>query len=331
MNRICHFSRALDNEVAAPAMTEAKGVSGDIFGHVEKAPLDPILGTKVMFLADKDPRKMNLGIGAYRTEEGAPYVLSAVRKADKLVAEDKSLNKEYLSQSGYAPFNDVAPQLLFGKTHKVITEKRVATVQSLSGTGALRVAAEFLHKFFPSAKVFYSNPTWGNHKTILDAAGVQHGAYRYWDASTRGLDIKGMLADLAAFPRGSFILLHACAHNPTGVDPTEEQWKQIAAAMQKAGLIPFFDCAYQGFATGNLERDAWAIQYFGTQFDSMLVTQSFAKNMGLYNERIGSLNVVTNTPSKAVDVKSQLEKVIRPMYSVSMTSLSRCMCNCVCE
>jgi len=297
------------------AVTCAAG-GADRLAHVKQAPLDAILGTKILFAKDTNPNKMNLGVGAYRTEEGVPYVLNVVREADRLVAADRSLNKEYLPQSGLPALAKVSQRLLFGDDSAAVREGRVATVQSLSGTGALRVAAAFIKKHFPGAAIYYSNPTWGNHKAIFNAAGVRHGAYRYWDAKNRRLDLDGMLADLRGLPAGTFVLLHACAHNPTGVDPTQEQWKRIAAVVAERGLIPFFDSAYQGFATGDLHRDAWAIRYFTSlNLVGQIVCQSYAKNLGLYNERVGTFSVLCASAASAKAVVSQINLVIRPMYS----------------
>lgn len=222
--------------------------------------------------------------GAYRTDDDKPLVLNVVRKAEAIVAADKSLNHEYLDIAGDAKFTTLARGVLFGKDSPAIKEGRIVSAQSLSGTGALRVGSEFIARFLPKGTtIYYSKPTWGNHLSVFTAAGLPAKAHRYWDAKGRKLDIAGMIADLQAAPEGSVILLHACAHNPTGVDPTQAQWKQIAAVMKARKLLPFFDSAYQGFATGSLEEDAWAIRYFVSQGFEMLAAQSFAKNFGLYN------------------------------------------------
>lgn len=197
-----------------------------------------------------------------------------------------------------------------------IKENRIVTAQSLSGTGALRLAVEFVFRFLPKGtNIYYSKPTWGNHNSIFAAAGVPSKPYRYWDAKGRKLDINGLIEDLRSAPDRSVILLHACAHNPTGVDPTRDQWKQIAEVMKSKQHLPFFDSAYQGFASGDLDSDAWAVRYFVSLGFEMLTAQSFAKNFGLYNERIGSVSIVCKSAAHAKAALSQLKIVIRANYS----------------
>jgi len=283
------------------------------FTHVKPAPLDPILGTNILFNKDTDARKINLGIGAYRTDDGKPLVLNCVKKAEKFLLMDPTRNLEYLPQNGLAKFVELSRALLFGAKNPAIP--RIASVQSLSGTGSLRLGMAFINAFLPKSTVYYSSPTWGTHQSILAHARVPAKAYRYWDEKGRKLDINGMLEDISAAPSGSIILLHACAHNPTGVDPTEAQWKQIAEVMKEKHLLPYFDSAYQGFASGDLERDAWAIRYFIEQGFEMIVSQSFAKNFGLYGERIGGLHIVGRDPKKNDDLVSQLNILIRNLYS----------------
>lgn len=275
-----------------------------------------IFNTGIRYRADTDPRKVDLGVGAYRTDDGKPLVLNVVRKAEQIVANDKSLNHEYLGIDGDQKFVKLARDLLLGGESAAVKENRVASAQTLSGTGSLRVAVEFIARFLPKGtKILYSKPTWGNHNSIFSAAGVPSGAYRYWDAAGRKLDINGLLEDFKNAPNGSVVLLHACAHNPTGVDPTPEQWKQIAQVVREKNHLPFFDSAYQGFASGDLEKDAWAIRYFVEQGFELILSQSFAKNFGLYNERIGTISIVTSSAKEATAVLSQLKMVIRPNYS----------------
>jgi len=231
----------------------------------------------------------------------------------RLLAHDASKNLEYLPQNGDPVFCKLSKELLFGKNNPALS--RIATVQSLSGTGSLRLGVAFVEMFLKNRTVYYSNPTWGNHQTILQHGRVRGATYRYWDAANRRLDIEGMLADLRTAPEGSVILLHACAHNPTGVDPTQAQWKDIAEVMRERKLVPYFDSAYQGFASGDLERDAWAVRYFLEQGFELICSQSYAKNFGLYGERIGALHVVCRHASKVEDIVSQLNIIIRAMYS----------------
>jgi len=276
--------------------------------------MDAILGMNLMYNKDTDPRKVNLGVGAYRTDDNKPYVLGCVKKAEAKILSDTTLNKEYLPQRGDPEFCELAMKMLLGNS-KPMAEGRVATVQTLSGTGSLRVAGEFIKRFIPGRVVYLSNPTWGTHNSILDHSGVQYKSYRYWDEKTRGLNIKGMLEDISATPMGSIIMLHAAAHNPTGVDPTEDQWKQIATACHRNGNIVWFDSAYQGFASGCLDKDAWGARYFADMGLPMITSQSFAKNFGLYGERIGTFGVVCGRKEKVAPVLSQLDLIIRNLYS----------------
>jgi len=299
--------------VSGTTGTEGKEGKASFFGHIAEAPLDPILGTNILFNADKSPNKINLGIGAYRTDDGKPYVLNVLKKAEQLLVKDAARNYEYLPQNGDVQFAKVARELIFGSTSPYLP--RVTSVQTLSGTGSLRLAAAFIKHSFPNVTVFYSEPTWGTHLSILAHAGVPGKSYRYWDNANRRLDIEGMLQDLGNAPPRSIILLHACAHNPTGVDPTEEQWRRIATVVKQRQLLTWFDSAYQGFASGDLDRDAWAIRHFAEQNLEMFVSQSFAKNFGLYGERIGGLHVLTVDPSRNNILISQLNVLIRNLYS----------------
>ncbi|XP_074287076.1 aspartate aminotransferase, chloroplastic [Silene latifolia] len=289
-------------------------VNVSCFEGVTMAPPDPILGVSEAFKADTDEKKLNLGVGAYRTEELNPYVLNVVKKAENLMLE-RGENKEYLPIEGLAAFNKATAELLFGAGNPVIKEQRVATVQSLSGTGSLRLAAGLIERYFPGAKVLISSPTWGNHKNIFNDARVPWSEYRYYDPKTVGLDFEGMIADIKAAPEGSFILLHGCAHNPTGIDPTPAQWEKIADVIQEKNHVPFFDVAYQGFASGSLDEDASSVRLFAARGMELLVAQSYSKNLGLYAERIGAINVVCSSADAATRVKSQLKRLARAMYS----------------
>merc|ERR1712054_746799 len=234
------------------------------WNDVPQAPLDPILGMSQRFQADTDPRKVNVSIGAYRTDEGKPLVLNCVKKAEKIILDDASLNKEYLPQRGDVSYVELCQKMLFGEDSQLLKDGVVATAQTLSGTGALRLGAEFMKRFAPGKAVYISTPTWGTHNSIMDQAGVDYKPYRYWNAEGRNLGLAGMLADIEAAPEGSVIMLHAAAHNPTGVDPTNDQWDQIMAVCQARKHICWFDSAYQGFATGDLETDAYAMRNFRT-------------------------------------------------------------------
>ncbi|KAK2098789.1 Golgi Transport [Saguinus oedipus] len=258
---------------------------------------------------------------SYRTEECQPWVLPVVRKVEQKIANDNSLNHEYLPILGLPEFRSCASRLALGDDSPAFKEKRVGGVQCLGGTGALRIGAEFLARWYNGTNnkdtpIYVSSPTWENHNGVFSAAGFKDiRAYRYWDAEKRGLDLQGFLNDLENAPEFSIFVLHACAHNPTGTDPTPEQWKQIASVMKHRFLFPFFDSAYQGFASGNLERDAWAIRYFVSEGFELFCAQSFSKNFGLYNERIGNLTVVGKEPESVLRVLSQMEKIVRITWS----------------
>jgi aspartate aminotransferase len=206
-------------------------------------------------------------------------------------------------------------RLLLGDGSVAVKEGRVATVQSLSGTGSLRVGAAFIQRYFPGKTVYLSNPTWGNHMAIFADAGVPTEMYRYFDADTTGLDFDGMVADLKAAPEGSVVLLHGCAHNPTGIDPTPEQWEQLAELCKEKDFLPFFDVAYQGFASGSLDEDAASTRLFNEKGLEFMCAQSYSKNLGLYGERVGAMNIVLNDADKATAVTSQLKRIARAMYS----------------
>ena len=289
--------------------------SGNLFGHLELAPPDPILGTAIAYKNDPSPDKVNLGIGAYRTDEGVPYVFQSVREAERRILEDPALNKEYLGIDGLPDFNRLARELVFGANSAAVTENRIVTTQALSGTGSLRVGAEFLHTYLNSSIVYFSKPTWGNHLSIFKKANFEVREYPYWKAETRGFHFEGMLGCLREAPEGAVVVLHACAHNPTGVDPTPEQWEAIGDVIAEKKLVPYFDSAYQGFASGDLDRDAFSIRRFVERGFQIVLSQSFAKNMGLYGERIGALHFVCADSDTAARVLSQVKMVIRPMYS----------------
>ncbi|KDD77066.1 class I/II aminotransferase, partial [Helicosporidium sp. ATCC 50920] len=271
-----------------------------VFSNVPEAAPDAILGISAAFKQDKDPRALNLGVGAYRTEEGKPLVLQVVRAAERRLLEDPTLDKEYLTQAGVASFCDASAAMAFGPGSQALKEKRNATVQALSGTGALRVGGEFLSRFYPGPKlVLIPDPSWANHRAIFERCGMEVRTYRYYQAATCGLDAEGLLADLGAAPEGAVVVLHACAHNPTGVDPTPAQWRQILEVVQARRLLPFFDSAYQGFASGCLDRDAAALRLFADAGVELLLAQSYAKNMGLYGERVGALTLLSHDAAVA--------------------------------
>jgi len=287
------------------------------WGSVPLGPPDKIFGLIDAFSKDSDPRKQSLVVGAYRTDKGKPWVLPSIRKAEEKVMEDR-MNKEYTKIDGVPEYVDVARKFAFGKDSPALAENRIASVQSLSGTGSLRLIGDFYAKFIGNnAPLYLPKPTWANHTNIFRDAGLDVREYRYWDPATLGLDLEGMLEDLRAAPCGSVVLLHAVAHNPTGVDPTNEQWLRICAEIKARGtdLNVCMDSAYQGFASGDAEADAFAVRHFVSEGVPFSLAQSFAKNCGLYGERVGLVSFVCDDADEATRVLSQLKILIRPMYS----------------
>ncbi|RNF14888.1 putative aspartate aminotransferase [Trypanosoma conorhini] len=283
-----------------------------LWDGVAAMPADAIFSIAAQAKKAQEP-KADLIIGAYRDAEGRPYPLRVVRKAERRLL-DMNVDKEYLPMAGFAPFIEESIKLVYGDS---VTREKVVGAQGLSGTGSLCLGAFFLsHALSPRPPVYISDPTWPNHYAVMAAAGMTDlRQYRYYDAARCGLDFDGLMADLGAAPAGSVVILHACAHNPTGVDPTHKQWAEIAKLFKARRLIPFFDSAYQGYATGNLENDAYAVRLFARQGMEMLVAQSYSKNMGLYSERVGVCSVVTASPAKACVIKSQFEHIARSLYS----------------
>lgn len=291
-------------------------MSCSVYDICEKGPAIEVFALNRAFLEDKHPNKANLGVGAYRTNEGKPWVLPVVRKTEIKIASDESINHEYLPVLGTEPYTRAATTLLLGADSEALASKRAFGVQTLSGTGALRIGAEFLRRNMKRTVFYYSDPTWENHhKVFMDAGFETPRTYRYWNQTTRSIDFEGLLADLEAAPEGAVIILHACAHNPTGCDPTMEQWVQIADLMERKNLFPFFDSAYQGFASGDPDHDAKAVRYFVGRGFEILCAQSFAKNFGLYCERVGNLTVVQKSAATTEAVASQLTLLVRGMYS----------------
>lgn len=280
---------------------------------VEPAAKDPILGVTEAFLADTDPHKVNVGVGAYRDDQGKPVVLQCVREAESRIAGNEYM--EYLPMGGSVKMNEESIKLAYGENADVLKDKRVAAIQTLSGTGACRLFAEFQKRFRPESQIYIPVPTWANHHNIWRDAHVPQRTFHYYHPETKGLDFASLMDDVKNAPNGSFFLLHACAHNPTGVDPTEEQWKEISYQFKVKNHYAFFDMAYQGFASGDTDRDAKAIRIFLEDGHQIACAQSFAKNMGLYGQRVGCLSVICDDAKQAVAVKSQLQQIARPMYS----------------
>jgi len=301
----------LQVRAAAPCLSRAASFWSD----VPMGPPDAILGVSEAFKKDPSKTKMNLGVGAYRDDAGQPFVLPSVHKAEQNIMA-KNLNKEYAAIGGEPDFCAEAAKLAFGDNSPVIKEGLNVTMQGISGTGSLRIGAELLAKHYPLNRTIYlPKPSWGNHTPIFKFAGFDVAGYTYYDAKTCGLDFAGAMKDISAIPEGSVILLHACAHNPTGVDPSLEQWKEMSAVIKQRNLLPYFDMAYQGFASGDVDQDAAALRYFVDEGHTVLLAQSFAKNMGLYGERAGAFTVCCSSQEEAARVESQCKILIRPMYS----------------
>ena len=284
---------------------------------VPQAPEDPLFGLMAAYRADTFDKKVDLGIGAYRDDNAKPWVLPVVKKvfvllkmlrnpltihfqADEILRNDPALNHEYLPIAGLATFTSAAAKLILGADSPALSEKRTTSIQTISGTGAVHLGALFLSKFYPGKPtVYFSNPTWANHNQIFSNVHLPIQTYPYFSKSTKGLDFAGMKKAIGDAPDHSIILLHACAHNPTGVDPTQAQWKELAVLLKEKSHFPFFDCAYQGFASGDLAKDAWAVRYFVEQGFELCIAQSFAKNFGLYGERAGCFHFVTGPGADA--------------------------------
>ncbi|GBG82050.1 hypothetical protein CBR_g34329 [Chara braunii] len=283
------------------------------WGHVGPAPKDPILGVTESYLADPSDGKVNVGVGAYRDDNGQPVVLECVRMAEQRIAGIEYM--EYLPMAGMKRFNGLAIKLAYGDDSPVIKERRVAAVQALSGTGACRLMADLQHRFRPESQVFFPVPTWSNHLNIWRDANVMVKSFRYYNPKTKGLDFEGMMEDVKNAPNGSFFVLHACAHNPTGVDPSTEEWKEVSSLFKEKNHFVVFDMAYQGFASGDTSKDRQAIRIFLEDGHQVACAQSFAKNMGLYGQRIGCLSIVCHSEMEAANVQSQVQQIARPMYS----------------
>ncbi|EMJ9773861.1 TPA: amino acid aminotransferase [Morganella morganii] len=284
-----------------------------MFENITAAPADPILGLADSFRQDPRENKINLGIGVYKDETGKTPVLSCVKKAEKYLLDNET-TKNYLPITGIPEFGTVTQALLFGDNSDIITAKRARTAQAPGGTGALRIAADFIAKQTSAKRVWISNPTWPNHNGIFAGAGLEIRTYNYYDAENHALDFNGMLASLEAAQAGDVILLHGCCHNPTGIDPTAEQWAQLSVLVKEKGLLPVFDFAYQGFAAG-LDEDAQGLRIFAKSHPEMLVASSYSKNFGMYNERVGACTLVAADPDTADRAFSQIKIVIRTNYS----------------
>ena len=281
--------------------------------NIEAAPADSILGLTEAFRKDPSPQKVNLGVGVYKDDAGRTPILECVKVAEKILLEKES-TKSYLPISGDPAYAAGVQKLIFGEGSEVLANKRAATVHAPGGTGALRVGADLLKKFMPNAKVWLSAPTWANHKGVFSTAGFALAEYRYYDPATKGVDFAGMVKSLKAIPAGDIVLLHACCHNPSGVDLDDEQWREVVAIAGGRGWMPFLDFAYQGFGAG-VDEDRYAVEQFAATGRDFFVASSFSKNFGLYNERTGALTLVSPDAEESAVAMSHLKTVIRVNYS----------------
>nr|WP_309303992.1 amino acid aminotransferase [Vibrio metoecus] len=284
-----------------------------MFEKVVAAPADPILGLTEEFKKDPRTDKINLGVGIYKNEAGETPVLATVKKAEAALLESEK-TKSYLTIEGTAEYGLAVQKLLFGANSDIVTQKLAKTAQAPGGTGALRVAGEFIKRQLGDVKVWISNPTWANHHGVFNAAGLETTQYAYYDAEAKDKNFAAMLADLEQAAKGDVVLLHGCCHNPTGIDPTEQEWEVLAKLVADKGLLPLFDFAYQGFATG-VEEDAAGLRTFAKYNSEILVASSFSKNFGLYNERVGAFTLVAPSTAVAETAFSQVKAIIRSIYS----------------
>ena len=284
-----------------------------MFEALEMAPADPILGLNAAFKQDPNPNKINLGVGVYKDAGGNTPIFESVKTAEeRLLANEDT--KNYLDIEGDGAYNAAVQTLLWGEDHEIITSGRAATAQAPGGTGALRVAGDFIHQHFPRATLWLSDPTWANHPKIFASAEVPIKTYRYYDDASYGLDFDALIEDLGQIPAGDVVLLHGCCHNPTGVDPTPAQWEQIADVVADRGVVPLVDFAYQGLGNGLVE-DASGLRALSRSGCELLVASSFSKSFGLYRERTGALSLVAKDADAAEKAMSHLKICIRTNYS----------------
>jgi len=281
--------------------------------NIEAAPVDSIFGLNDAFKKDHNPQKVNLGVGVYKDDDSNTPVLNCVKAAEKILLE-REKSKSYLPISGDQAYGVNVQKLLFGESNEVISTGRAATAQTPGGTGALRVGGDLLKKFYPSAKVWISSPTWANHKGIFSTAGFELAEYAYYNSETRAVDFAALVAGLEGVPAGDIVLLHACCHNPSGVDLNSEQWQKVAAISKEKGWIGFLDFAYQGFGE-SVEADRYSVEQFAALGIDFFIASSFSKNFGLYNERIGALTIVSSTSEESAVAMSHLKATIRVIYS----------------
>lgn len=284
-----------------------------MFEAIVAAPADPILGLTDAFQADPRRDKINLGVGVYKDSQGGTPILPTVKIIEQRLVNEQ-LSKGYLAIDGHPAYAAQVQQLLLGQDNPLLDSGRVKTAAAPGGTGALRIAAEFIRRQLGITKIHVSNPTWANHHGIFGQAGLSVANYSWFDAQTNALDWQGLQADMAAIQAGEAVLLHGCCHNPTGIDPTPEQWQQLADSLAGRGILVIFDFAYQGFGAG-VEEDAFSLRVFAESHPELLVCSSFSKNFGIYNERAGAVSLIGHTAEQAANAFSQIRAIIRSIYS----------------
>ena len=288
-------------------------MSASLLAAVEMAPRDPILGVTEAFVADTNPNKVNLGVGVYYDDNGKVPVLECVRHAEQQIAASP-LARNYLPIDGLQTYDRAVQGLVFGADSAALRSGRVVTVQTLGGTGGLKVGADLLRRIDPGAEVWLSDPSWENHRALFEYAGFTVNTYPYYDPATHGVKFDVMLASLQKLPAGAIVVLHTCCHNPTGVDLLPEQWTRVIEVVSARGLVPFMDMAYQGFAE-SLDADAAAVRRITEACPFVLVSNSFSKSLSLYGERVGALSITTGNADETARVLSQVKRVIRTNYS----------------
>ncbi len=284
-----------------------------MFETINPAPEDSILGLTVAFQKDSNPNKINLGVGVYKDGNGQTPVLATVKEAEERLLRSEA-TKSYLPIDGLAAYAALSQQIVFGSGHDILAAGRAATVQTPGGTGALRVAADFVRRISPQATVWLSDPTWPNHPNVFASAALQVQTYPYFEAETNSVAFDRMMAALETIPTGDVLLLHACCHNPTGADLSPQQWQAVSAVCAERGILPLLDFAYQGFGDG-LDEDATGVRFVAEQCRELLVAASYSKNFGLYNERVGALTLVAANSEAAEAAHSHLKICVRTNYS----------------
>ena len=285
-----------------------------MFESLEKLPPDPILGVLAAYRADSNPKRVDLGVGVYRDEDGNTPILQCVKDAEARVMAAQT-TKSYMPQAGEPGYNDGIRTLLFGGGHRAVSDNRVRTVQAPGGCGGLRIAAELIKKGKPSATIWVSDPTWNNHVPLLGNAGIRLREYPYYDYTSHGIRFDAMMSALATAGPDDLVLVHGCCHNPCGADLSRVQWDAVAEAAQRQSFTPFIDVAYQGLGNG-IDEDAYGIRLLADKVPEMIVASSCSKNFGLYRERIGAASILAATPAEADAAHSQLLSIARGMYSM---------------